>query len=93
MTEQTGAWVDEVGGLMCAYDYEDGRECIGGDLAEKGPAEMARQFTDPEKFIRGFLAAAEHVNYAVYILTGDAMDRAVQAHRALERRAAPRAER
>ena len=81
------SWVDEVGGLMWAYANEDGREDIGGDLAEVGEAEMARQFAQAEGFFRGFLGAAEHVNYAVYLLVGDALDRAREARQALERRA------
>jgi hypothetical protein len=73
-------YVDDVGGIFTAYNaHEDGRECIGGDLAEIGAAEAARQFAEAEAFFRGFLSAAEHVNYAVYILAGEALDRAKHA--------------
>lgn len=78
-------YVEDVGGVFYAYsETEDGRECIGGDLAEIGADEMARQFAEAEKFFRGFLDVAENVSYAVYILVGEAKDRARLARKAAE---------
>jgi hypothetical protein len=84
-------YVDDVGGIFTRYnEYSDDREGIGGDLAEIGPAEMARQFAEAEDFFRGFLSVAEHVSYAVFILTGEALDRACLARKAAERHAEPK---
>jgi hypothetical protein len=85
VSEPRASYVDDVGGVFTAYQYDDGRECIGGDLADIGAVEMARQFAEAEEFFRGFLSAAEHVNYGVYILVGEAPDRAKLARAAAEK--------
>ncbi len=57
----------------------------GGDLGDMSPAELAREFVQAAEFFRGFLEAAERVNYAVYVLTNDALHRAEKARIAAER--------
>ena len=97
MTEQTttggaepevkfGPFVEDVGRFFTAFNtYQDGYECIGGDLAEEGAEEMARQFRDAEHFFEGMLYATERVSFAVYILMAEAKDRAEMARKAAER--------
>ena len=75
-----------MGGVFYAFNaYQDGYECIGGDLAEAGADEMAAQFKRAENILRGLLGSAEHINLGVYLCVSDAVDRAKLAREAAER--------
>jgi hypothetical protein len=87
MTEQTthGGFVEDVGSLFSAYvEQEDGRECIGGGLANLGPEEAARQFTRAERFFLGVVMAAEQLDYGIYLSACEAMDTARKARKVAE---------
>jgi hypothetical protein len=87
MTEETtrAGFVEDVGSVFSAYvESDDGRECIGGDLAERGAEEMARQFAEAEHFFRGFVMAAEQLDYGIYLSACEALDTARKARKAAE---------
>lgn len=87
MTENTtrAGFVEDVGSVFSAYlESDDGRECIGGDLADRGPAQMLREFTTAEKFFRGFLMATEQLDYGIYLVAGEALEAAKKARKVAE---------
>jgi hypothetical protein len=77
--------VEDVGRVFSAYvESDDGRECIGGDLADRGLEQVLREFTQAEKFFRGFVMAAEQLNYGIYLAACEALDRTGKARRIAE---------
>ena len=63
MTEQTtggAGFVEDLGSLFRMWKDPDGRESLGADLANAGPAEMQNQFRKAAHLLDGLAAYAEH---------------------------------
>ncbi len=73
-------YVDDVGEVFRDYAYEDGRECIAGDLANLGAEEAARQFRKTEELLRGLLYTADDaLGWGAVMVLGDAKQLAREA--------------